>query len=191
MICILPLLVEAEMHSHEKFAMDLAVAFAVAMANHDNLMEDACGDDRALANPQHALQFCWAAANNTVPPIHYSVALSPIIMAWSKRLHTSHTMPVSVTMQGADATPPSNNTLQTIALTMGSLNENVTAQYMLASDREDKKANGFRKLGSRQQRMILNASSIDKEQVADAPTVDLTSFLQLKTTGLAHSHLKY
>jgi hypothetical protein len=86
---------------------------------------------------------------------------------------------------------PSNSTLQAISLTMGSLNENMAAQYMLSADREDKKANGFKNLGSHQKRMILHPSSLDNEQVADAPTTDLINFLQLKTTGLARSHLKY
>jgi hypothetical protein len=66
-----------------------------------------------------------------------------------------------------------------------------TWQHKTCSLREDKKANGFKKMGSHQQRMILHASSLDNEQVSDAPTTDLINFLQLKTTGLARIPLKY
>jgi hypothetical protein len=133
MICLPPLLTEAEMHSCGKSAADLAVAFAAAMANHDNLMEDDCSDDMALTTLQHALQFCWASAQNKVPPVRYSVASSPAITAWSKALHTSPIMPVSVSVQGAGATAPSNSTLQDITLTMVSQNENMAAQNMLSA----------------------------------------------------------
>jgi hypothetical protein len=57
-----------------------------------------------------------------------------------------------------------------ITSNIGSLNENMTVQYLVASEREEKKCNGFKKLGSHQLRVILNATSIDSDVSAGAPT---------------------
>jgi hypothetical protein len=61
----------------------------------------------------------------------------------------------------------------------------------MAAVRDEKKRNGFKKLGAHHQRMILNASTVDVNLPVTPPIPSLIAFLDLKTSGQARSHLKY
>jgi hypothetical protein len=86
---------------------------------------------------------------------------------------------------------PSDATMQGITSPLATLTETMTASYMLTAAREDKKANGFNKLGAHHQQMIQNASMIDVHLPVTEPILSLVVFLDLKTPGQATNHLKY
>ena len=86
---------------------------------------------------------------------------------------------------------PSDATMQDMTSSLATLTETMTASYMLAAVRDEKKLNGFKKLGAHHQRMILNASTVDVNLPVTEPIPSPVAFLDQKTSGLSRSHLKY
>jgi hypothetical protein len=111
------------------------------------------------------------------------------IGVWATAPHTSHIIPVNINMQtGMD---PSDTTMQGMPSSLATLLETMTASYLLAAVRDEKKTNGFKKLGAHHYRMILNASTLDVNLPVTSPIPSLIAFLDINTPGQARIHLKY
>jgi hypothetical protein len=67
----------------------------------------------------------------------------------------------------------------------------MTVSYLHEAGRDEKTSDGFKKLGAHHQRMILNAHKVNVNLSVTSPIPSLTTFLDLKTSGQALSHLKY
>jgi hypothetical protein len=108
---------------------------------------------------------------------------------WAAALHTAHITPVKITMQSGMG--PSDATMQGMTSPLVTLTETMTVSFLLAAVHDEKKSNGFKKLGARHQRMILNTTTVDVNLPVTAPMPSLVAFLDMKTSGQAQSHLKY
>jgi hypothetical protein len=162
MVCIPLLLAEAEMNSASKKPVDLMIAFLAVMAAHDALPGQAPTSDKALVHLRYVVQFFWAAHKKMLPALFHTVGYhDERIQAWATALHTDHSMPASMTMKTGLGLPDA--TMQGMTSSLAILIETITARYMLSAVREEKKANGFKKLGSHHQRIILNSSTVDDQ----------------------------
>jgi hypothetical protein len=169
---------------------DLAIAFVAAMAAHDTLPGHAHTSEKAMVHIRYAVQFCWTAHKKLLLTLCYTLKSHDArIRAWAAALHAAHIMHVKMNMQTGMG--PSDETMQGMTSSVATLSETMTTSYLLAVGRDEKKSDGFKKMGSHHWRMILNASTVNMNLPGTAPIPSLTAFLDLKTSGQARSHLKY
>jgi hypothetical protein len=72
----------------------LAISFMAAMKARDDLPGRDLTADKVLAHLQNAVQFCWAAHQNLIPVMCYTVGSRDArISAWVAVLHMAHIMP--------------------------------------------------------------------------------------------------
>jgi hypothetical protein len=84
---------------------------------------------------------------------------------------------------------PSDVMMQGMTSPLVTLTETMTHSYMLVAAREEKKANGFKKLGAHHQWMILNASTVDVHLPVTEPIPSLVTFLDLNMSGQESSEV--
>jgi hypothetical protein len=134
------------------------MTFMTAMTAHDALPGQAPTADKVMAHLQYALQFCWAAHKKLIPALCYTAdSHDARISDWAAALHTENIMPVKMNMQTGLVPPDAIMPGMTSSLV--TLMETMTVSYLLAAVRDEKKTNGFEKLGACHLRIIMNAST--------------------------------
>jgi hypothetical protein len=109
-----------------------------------------------LDHLRYVVKFCWTAHKKLLLALCYTVGSHhEMIQAWAKMLHTVHIMPASTTMKTGNAM------MQGMTDSLATLTKTMTSSYIMAAVREEKKENGFKKLGAHHQRMILKTSTVD------------------------------
>ncbi|MGH7955014.1 MAG: hypothetical protein ACREOZ_03550 [Gloeomargaritales cyanobacterium] len=126
---------------------------------------------------KYIIQFLWAASQDSIEPVTYTLTTDPLVLKWSKNLHIINIFQGLPSPSRLAALPSYSD----LARGVSAMHHHIERSQIQFHDPEEYKRPGFKKLSTHVQRMFLFASSIDGESAPENRSQIANNFCRAET----------